>query len=158
MRHPSRVVKTRVVKFRNPEFKISLWRQPAWKEPTDRPQFLLLRFLYTCMFVSFVPLGLKCFSREESVNYVCVSSLPFHLISTRMLWLGEGCCFIACYNPSSHLFVCFFCNRNAVPFTATQVEAIRAGMQPGLTMVGFIFLNSLLDAKTTIEVYFATLL
>ena len=25
---------------------------------------------------------------------------------------------------------------NAVPFTPTQVEAIRAGMQPGLTMVG----------------------
>ena len=25
--------------------------------------------------------------------------------------------------------------RNAVPFTPTQVEAIRAGMQPGLTMV-----------------------
>ena len=47
----------------------------------------------------------------------------------------------------------FFCKRNAVPFTATQVEAIRAGMQPGLTMVGFIFLSSLLDAKTTIEVY-----
>ena len=27
-------------------------------------------------------------------------------------------------------------SRNAVPFTPTQVEAIRAGMQPGLTMVG----------------------
>ena len=26
-------------------------------------------------------------------------------------------------------------DRNAVPFTPTQVEAIRAGMQPGLTMV-----------------------
>jgi intron-binding protein aquarius len=25
--------------------------------------------------------------------------------------------------------------RNAVPFTGTQIEAIRAGMQPGLTMV-----------------------
>ena len=25
--------------------------------------------------------------------------------------------------------------RNQVPFTATQVEAIRAGLQPGLTMV-----------------------
>lgn len=25
--------------------------------------------------------------------------------------------------------------RNAIPFTATQVEAIRSGMQPGLTLV-----------------------
>ena len=49
-----------------------------------------------------------------------------------------------------------FHNRNAVPFTATQVEAIRAGMQPGLTMVMFIFLNSLLDVITTIEVFPAT--
>ncbi len=31
-----------------------------------------------------------------------------------------------------HLRVFF---RNTVPFTPTQVEAIRAGMQPGLTMV-----------------------
>lgn len=29
-----------------------------------------------------------------------------------------------------------FCSyRNAIPFTPTQVEAIRAGMQPGLTLV-----------------------
>ena len=68
-----------------------------------------------CMFVSFVPLGLKCFSREESVIYVFVSSLPFHLISTRMLWLGEGCYFIASYNPSSHLFV-FFLQQKCCPF------------------------------------------
>lgn len=25
--------------------------------------------------------------------------------------------------------------RNAIPFTPTQIEAIRSGMQPGLTMV-----------------------
>ena len=29
----------------------------------------------------------------------------------------------------------FYSNRNAIPFTPTQVEAIRAGMQPGLTLV-----------------------
>ena len=28
-----------------------------------------------------------------------------------------------------------FPHRNAVPFTSTQVEAIRSGMQPGLTLV-----------------------
>jgi len=29
----------------------------------------------------------------------------------------------------------FSCFRNTVPFTPTQVEAIKSGMQPGLTMV-----------------------
>jgi intron-binding protein aquarius len=29
----------------------------------------------------------------------------------------------------------FYSYRNAIPFTPTQVEAIRAGMQPGLTLV-----------------------
>jgi len=29
----------------------------------------------------------------------------------------------------------FYLYRNAIPFTPTQVEAIRAGMQPGLTLV-----------------------
>ena len=28
--------------------------------------------------------------------------------------------------------------RNSVPFTATQIEAINSGMQPGLTMVGIL--------------------
>lgn len=32
------------------------------------------------------------------------------------------------------LILSFSC-RNAIPFTPTQVEAIRAGMQPGLTLV-----------------------
>ena len=159
MRHHSRVVKTWVVKFRNAEFKNFLWRQPACKEATSRRQALLLRILCMGMFVSFVPLDLKGFSREESVNYVCVGCLPFHLI------VQQGCCYsgkvviLLRLTTLYRIFLyVFFYNRNAVPFTATQVEAIRAGMQPGLTMVRFIFLNSLLDAKATIEVYLATLL
>lgn len=31
--------------------------------------------------------------------------------------------------------MCCVFNRNNIPFTPTQIEAIRAGMQPGLTMV-----------------------
>lgn len=41
-------------------------------------------------------------------------------------------------NVSSHLLsstVCMSICRNAVPFTATQVEAILSGMQRGLTLV-----------------------
>ena len=34
---------------------------------------------------------------------------------------------------SFHFYFC--CSRNTVPFTPTQVEAIKSGMQPGLTMV-----------------------
>lgn len=34
-----------------------------------------------------------------------------------------------------NVFVIFFVYRNYIPFTPTQIEAIRAGMQPGLTLV-----------------------
>lgn len=33
------------------------------------------------------------------------------------------------------LSLCLMAYRNSVPFTPTQVEAIRAGMHPGLTMI-----------------------
>ena len=43
----------------------------------------------------------------------------------------------ASFSVSYNCVCCLLCcDRNAVPFTSTQVEAIRAGMQPGLTMVG----------------------
>lgn len=34
--------------------------------------------------------------------------------------------------------------RNTIQFTPTQIEAIRAGMQPGLTMVRILYLMFLL--------------
>ena len=39
------------------------------------------------------------------------------------------------YISMNPLFIFFPSRRNSVPFTPTQIEAIRAGMQPGLTMV-----------------------
>ena len=36
---------------------------------------------------------------------------------------------------NSNTVVVFLIPRNQIPFTPTQIEAIKAGMQPGLTMV-----------------------
>ena len=57
--------------------------------------------------------------------------LPFHPTTRALLWRN------ICIVYSQMICVTSFFSRNAVPFTPTQVEAIRAGMQPGLTMVRF---------------------
>ena len=56
--------------------------------------------------------------------------LPFYPTTRALLW--RNICIVY-----SQICVTSFFSRNAVPFTPTQVEAIRAGMQPGLTMVRF---------------------
>ena len=79
------------------------------------------------------PLGLLFF---ESVNYF--SKNHFRRTEGRKYESAKSDFVFVCSFVQStyklHMLLCY--DRNAVPFTETQVEAIRAGMQPGLTMVG----------------------
>lgn len=46
----------------------------------------------------------------------------------------SSCCIPVTKIGDLFIFIIFY--RNTIQFTPTQIEAIRAGMQPGLTMVG----------------------
>ena len=55
-----------------------------------------------------------------------------------------------------HIFVSFV--RNAIQFTPTQVEAIKAGMQPGLTMVIILYICAIpRDANQYDFIVFSTI-
>lgn len=43
--------------------------------------------------------------------------------------------------PSTLTSIFVYFNRNTIQFTPTQIEAVRAGMQPGLTMVRDLFVT-----------------